>query len=435
MMFKPFKFALCAALFASLALGCSDSDNGDDTEEQTPQPSGVEVDMTESALTAADVPSVDSNTAAEWGRGVTHFGIDFMHKVEKSTNYVFSPFSLHTALSMTACGASGDTLSGMSKALYIANNTNDIAKDSGAMRLNLRFDGQTEGSKFVIANRLWVERTLQIVPEFKAHMDNDFKAPLQIVDFINHASQVIGYVNEWVSNITNNMIKNLLLSSDVNIDTRLILINAIYFDGEWVNKFNKERTAKGEFLAKGTTKKEMDMMNNTVSVNYYEDADYKAIVMPYKGEKFSMVFMLPNENDKLSSFIAGMDEKIIEHITGDAKKQEVVISLPKFTIESNMSKTTDYLKDLGMEIAFSGNADFSQMASNEKLHISRVIHKAKIEVDEEGTRAAAATAVAMEKNGVAIDTKEFKADHPFAFALIHNSSNAILFAGQFTGEQ
>ncbi|MBO4351478.1 MAG: serpin family protein [Proteobacteria bacterium] len=438
---RTFKMFLFAAAIACFAAGCSDSDSDSNSNSNSSNPSkpgnskaAVDVQMTEAALTAADVPAVEDKAAKDWGKDLNSFGMDFMHKLDGNSNLVFSPFSLHSALSMTACGAGTDTLKEMADVLHVSNDAANIAKESGAMSLHLRFDGQTEGSKFSIANRIWVDSSAEVVPTFKTYMNDQFKAPLQIVDFVGHAAEIVGIINEWVSNVTNKMIPNLLKPNDVNSNTQMVLVNAIHFDGEWKYKFQKDKTQKADFSVNATDKIKVDMMNQSTNVNYYENDSFKAIVMPYVGDKFSMLFMLPNEMDKLPVMLDGLDGSAIAKIITDAENIEVSIALPKFKIESSIDNSIDILKSLGMKLAFTDAADFKQMISNFDVFISKIIHKAVIEVDEEGTRAAAATAVSMEKNGVSMDKKTFHADHPFAFALIHNDSNGILFAGQYVGK-
>ena len=429
--FKMFLFAAAVACFAS---GCSDSDSNDNPTPGNSK-AAVDVQMTEAALTAADVPAVNADEAKDWGENLNEFGFDFMHKLGESSNLVFSPFSLHSALSMTACGAGGDTLKEMAEVLNVSEDVNEIAKENGAMRLNLRYDGQTDGSKFEIANRIWVDQTAEVVPTFKTLMNDHFKAPLQIVDFVNYASDVIGIINEWVSNVTNKMIQDLLSPIDVDSTTQMVLVNAIHFDGEWKYKFEKEKTYDKDFLANGKDKITVQMMNQSALVGYYENSDYKAIVMPYKGDKFSMIFILPNENDGLPKLAANLGQGDISKIVSESTQNDTIkVALPKFKIESKLDQTTDILKAQGIKQAFTGSANFSQMISNFDVHISKVIHKAVIEVDEEGTKAAAATAVVIAKNGADFNEKSFIADHPFAFALIHNASNGILFAGQYVGK-
>ena len=432
---RTFKIFLCAAAIACFAAGCSDSDS-DSNHDTIPGNSkaAVDVQMTETALTAADVPAVDNAKAQKWGDELNAFGIDFMHKLDMKSNLVFSPFSLHSALSMAACGANGDTLKEMAEVLHVSNDVTEIAKDNGAMRLNLRYDGQTEGSQFAIANRIWVDQSSEVVPEFKTLMTEQFKAPLQIVSFQKYADDVMNIINEWVSNITNGMIKELISPGIITSDTRMVLVNAIHFDGKWENKFETENTHDREFLVNGTQAKDIPMMNQVATINYFENSDYKAIVMPYEGNKFSMIFILPLENDKLPQIVANLSETDISGIMKDSNKESVAILLPKFKIETDLH-ANKVLQAQGMILALDDEAaDFSKMISNQGIFIKYVIHKAVIDVDEEGTKAAAATAVIAEQRGSDFEGRVFHADHPFAFALVHNASNGIMFAGQYVGE-
>ena len=430
------KMFLCAATLTCFAAGCSDSDSNTDSAQM---PGVVDVQMNEIALTEADVPTIAPTESQKWGNNLNAFGADFMHEMNTDSSFVYSPFSLHTALSMAASGAKGTTLIEMASVLHVSSNVDDIASDNGAMSIKLRYDGQNENSKFDIANRIWVDQTADVVPAFKQRMNDKFKAPVQIVDFINHSADVVGVINQWVSNITHGLIPQLLNVESANPDTRMILVNAIYFNGKWAHEFEKEATRDEDFYVKGTETTKLPMMHQTAHVQYYENDTYQAIILPYKEDKFSMVVMLPLEKDKLPVFMDSFDENVISHIVSESRSEETVISLPKFKIETKVDNAVDILKTLGMKLAFANfDADFSQMITSQSGHniyISKVNQKAVIDVFEEGTEAAAATAIGMDDEAASIpEYKYFKADHPFAFAIIHNESQGIMFAGQYVGE-
>ncbi len=428
------KKVLFAGLVSLLCLaGCSNGDDGSDNKD-----AAVNVQMTEAALTKADVPAMTDVDANKNGDNINKFAFDFAKKMDVSQSFIYSPYSLHSALSMTAFGAANATYDEMKNVLNLGGDRKEAAKQNGALSLNLRFDGQNETSKFEIANRIWVDSSLEVVSEFSDGMNAYYKAPLQVVDFISYADDVRDIINKWVSNVTSEMIKNLIPEKVLTSNTRMVLVNAIHFDGKWQSKFEHENTYTAKFKMLDKSESDLDMMHQTSYINYYESAEneYKAIVMPYQGN-FDMLFILPNKDDGIASVMSSLKENDIDHIMKDSKSALTSISIPKFKIETMLDDCGDMLQSLGMVKAFNEEADFSNMASNQELYISKVIHKAVIEVDEEGTIAAAATAVVMDEKSAdpfGEDMKTFNADHPFGFALIHRSSKAILFAGQYLGK-
>ncbi len=437
-MYKKVLLSLVAS--SLLSMGCS---NEHDCMNHTATENGgvdqefvKRVDMNEKALTSADLVQVSDEDSLAWGESVNAFGYDFQSTLGSDKSFVYSPFSLHTALSMQAHGAKGVTHSEMVDVLHL---TGDYEKDAtlnGAMRNILRFDGQNEKAKFEIANRIWVDDEIEIVPDFEQAMDDYYKAPLQIVDMQADVKGLVDTINKWVSNITDEMIPVIVKESDIFPTTRVILVNAIHFVAEWKYKFEQNHTYEDSFSKLDGSTVTVDMMSQLNSMfKYASTADFQAVIMPYKGDKFDMVLIVPQAKDGIGSVLESMNGAFIHNIVASAVEADVQLSMPKFKIETTIDNVVDSLKALGMHAAFDG-ADFSGMVSNNpNIVIGKVIHKAVIEVDEEGTKAAAATVI-IDKDGSAFieDLKTVRADHPFAYAVIHHDSQAVLFAGAYMGD-
>ncbi|MBQ9817765.1 MAG: hypothetical protein IJM59_09950 [Proteobacteria bacterium] len=400
----------------------------------------------EKALTKADVKNVSEADVKKYGDNLNAFSHEFeaAYKAEKS--YVFSPFSYHSALSMAAYGALGDTYDEMAKTIHLDGDKDAAAELNGNMQVRLRFDGQTETSKFEIANRIWVDQTSNVVPAFTEGMNKYYKAPLKVVDFKNNYAKYIPVINDWVSNNTGNMIKNLLKDGDLTDQTRMVLINAIHFDGEWDRKFEYENTHSREFNVSKTQKANVKMMSLHAHQFVYYRSDenkYMTASMDYKGGQFAMLIVLPDDIDGLANVASHLDGAEIRKIMDGQALHNGTISIPKFKIETTIasSQNLEIFNAMGIKKAFvPGDADFKGMITpnedNPAVHIGQIIHKAIIDVDEEGTKAAAVTEIGMDA-GAAVppdDFVDFVADHPFEFILYHKSSGTILFAGLYRGE-
>ena len=392
--------------------------------------------------TAEELPDISEADMKTFGDALNAFGSEFEHAYGKAGSYVFSPFSYHSALSMTAYGAKGETYNEMAQVLHLVGDKPAAAALNGSMRLKLRYDGQNEESLFEIANRIWVDQKGEVVPAFSDAMDNYYKAPLKVVDFENECDKYVGVINTWVSNNTGGMIKDLLKDGDLSPDTRMVLVNAIHFDGVWARKFEAENTFDAKFKASDSEQFDVRMMNlQANSIVYYrsDEHKYQTVSMDYKGGDFAMLIVLPDEVDGLKDVAATLDAAELRKIMDGQAAHNGNILLPKFKIETEINDGDNLatFRALGMRLAFTDAADFSEMFTNRAVYIGKIIHKAVIEVDEEGTKAAAATAVAS-KDSAAImppdDFIHFRADHPFEFVLYHKASGAVLFAGQFWGK-
>jgi len=348
-------------------------------------------------------------------------------KTEPGKNLVCSPFSISAALAMTYAGARNETAVQMSRTMNFAR---DEAFHPGFKQLLDRLDAVADGKiKLNIANGLWAQKDYKFLDPYFRLVKSDYGSELKNVDFTNDAERekTRKEINGWVERETNDRIKDLIGQGDLKSQTRLVLVNAIYFYGDWAEPFKKESTASKDFFLETGTPVNVPFMNNRGRYRYYEDAKIKAIEIPYRDNSASLVIFLPDVPDGLAAF----DYEYYAWIIASLQPGEVRLSLPKFQSTSKIYLGST-LSQMGMPLAFSAAADFSGMTGNHDLCISEVIHQAFIDVDEKGTEAAAATAVIMKMTSAAPspDLKVFNADHPFVYCIKDNVTGSILFMGR-----
>lgn len=379
-------------------------------------------------------------------------------------NLFFSPASIHTALAMTYAGARGNTEKQMHQTLRLPrtlmrNMGKHVSLKDGTgyfedlfvplpqervhpafaaliKKLNApRLDHEKKPAyQLVIANALWGQKGYPWREQFIKVTKDNYGAGLNHVDFIRQAEPARLRINEWVEKQTKDKIKNLIPKGAIDSLTRLVLTNAIYFKSNWAEKFQKGATRDEAFtLSPGKTVK-TPMMHQQKRHGYLETDTFQAVELSYRFRDLSMVVFLPKTVDGLAAFEKTLTAENLAGWLGQLKRETVKLTLPKFEFTSQFG-LADTLKAMGMTDAFSlATADFSGMTTAENLFISAVIHKAFVAVDEEGTEAAAATAVVMWL-GAAPRPKEpkvFKADHPFVFMIRHRATGSILFMGRVT---
>jgi len=357
------------------------------------------------------------------------FAIDLYGELSKAEgNLFFSPFSISTALGMTYAGAKGQTADQMAKTLHFDLPSDRLHAAMGGLVRQLNEAGKQKSAKLIVANALWGHQDFQFLKEFLAVNNAHYGAGLRRVDFTSPET-ARATINGWVADQTNKLIPELIPPGILNPLTRLVLTNAIYFKGTWLTQFDPKRTRELPFTLATGEKVQAPMMRQTARFGYAEAKDWQALELPYKGRELSMVVVLPRAHDGLPAL-----EKIFtaRFVTEELRPrgQKVVVMLPKFKLESSFGlKPT--LTALGMRDAFTMRADFSGMTGRSDLFISAVVHKAVVDVNEEGTEAAAATGVVMElKSVMPRPPKVFRADHPFLFLIRHRPSGSILFLGR-----
>jgi serpin B len=342
-------------------------------------------------------------------------------------NLFFSPYSISTALAMTANGARGTTATQMTSALHLPGDTTPAAA-FGQLQKDLQAEAQKSGCQLNIANALWGQKGHPFLDSFLSTTKAGYGAGLNLVDFAR-SEEARKTINTWVEQQTKDKIKDLIAPGVLDARTRLVLTNAIYFKGDWAAQFKKQNTADANFFVATTKSVKVPMMNQKGPFAYGETDQVQVLSLPYKGKMLSMLVLLPKASSSLAAVESGLDAKGLESAMGRLSEQEVVVFLPKFKMTCGPLELNGTLTAMGMKDAFTDAADFSGMDGKKDLYVSNVVHKAFVEVNEEGTEAAAATGAVMGLTSVRV-TPVFRADRPFVFLIRENQTGSILFIGR-----
>lgn len=344
-------------------------------------------------------------------------------------NLFFSPTSIATALAMTYAGAEGETEKQMAKVLRFTLPKEQIHPAFASLLATLNAP-KNEAYELRIANRLWGQKGYGFLPQFLATTRKDYGAELAQVDFVTAADQARQEINQWVEDQTNDKIKDLIPQGALNELTRLVLTNAIYFKGKWEHPFDKERTSNAPFTTLSGAKVEASLMFQKEKFKYGEAKDLQLLEMQYVGD-LAMLILLPKKADGLPALEKQLTLPNLDNWSSAMRSRKVLTYLPRFTMTEKF-ELSSALSALGMPTAFdSRQANFSGMNGQRNLFISAAIHKAFVDVNEEGTEAAAATGIAIGATSVQI-SPTFRADHPFVFLIRDNRSGSVLFVGRVT---
>ena len=376
------------------------------------------------ALTAADQTAVEDNNA---------FAVALYGQLRgQKGNLFFSPESISTALAMTYAGARGETAAQMAKALHFTLPPAQLHPAMGALLKNL--NAPHDSYQLSVANALWAQQGYQFLDSFLSLLKTDYGAGMNQVDFKGATEAARVTINQWVEEKTQDKIKDLLHPGALRPDTRLVLTNAIYFKGNWETQFDKAQTRDEDFYLSPEEKASVPLMHREGGFNYFDGGSFQALEIPYKSKELSMIVFLPRDRSGLPALEQSLTANTQQWLRQLAPVAKVIVSLPKFkmTREFELGRT---LAAMGMPQAFASDADFSGMTGHRDFAISDVIHKAYVDVNEEGTEAAAATAVTMRAMAMRAPTQPppvFRADHPFVFLIRDHHSNSILFMGRLT---
>ena len=335
---------------------------------------------------------------------------------------------------MTYAGAAGDTEEVMAKTLHFQMPSERLHEGMKTLQAFWKTPDQKKGIRLNLANRLWGQESSEFLPEFLQVTRDKYTAELAQLNFAQ-SEDARQTINGWVEDQTENKITNLIPAGAISSDTKLVLTNAVYFHGIWTDPFKKDRTKDEDFHLAATDKIKVPMMHRWDEFRYGAVEELQILDLPYGDGSLSMVVLLPKEIDGLANLESKLTFQNLQQWTASVKHEdEVKVYLPRFktTSQFEMSST---LKTMGMETAFDANtADFSGMTGGKDLFISAVIHKAFVDVNEEGTEAAAATGVIMAPTAAPIQEPTeppiFRADHPFVFMIRDNRHGGILFLGR-----
>jgi len=365
-------------------------------------------------------------------KGNSAFGFDLYQKLKKQKgNLFFSPYSISTALAMTYAGATGQTKKEMADVLHFSLEEELLHSSLSTLQSELNAIQNKGHVKLSIANSLWMQEGAHFLNTFLDLTKKYYGAGINFVDFVRQTETARKTINTWVEKETQGKIKELIKKGILTPLTKLVLSNAIYFKGNWQSQFDKKRTMDANFYILPDKAIKVPIMSQKSKFKFNDFGNFSAIELPYEGNDLSMIVFLPKEVDGLTELERNLtDDNVRNWINKllSLSKREIVVSLPRFTTTCEF-ELSEVLSDMGMPSAFSlPPADFSKITGRKDLFISNVIHKAFIDVNEEGTEAAAATAVIIKK-GLS-KTLTFRADHPFVFLIYENKTGSILFIGR-----
>ena len=382
---------------------------------------------TSPAVNAADLATmVDGNNA---------FAFNLYQVLrQKESNLFYSPYSISEALAMTYVGARGETEKDMAEALHfiLAQDRLHPAFNSLDLQLKQRGEGakgkDDEGFRLHVVNAIWGQKDYKFLGEFLDVLAQNYGAGLRILDFVNETEQSRLTINKWVSDQTEERIKDLVPQGAINQLTRLVLTNAIYFNAAWQHPFHEEATSDGLFHLLSNDDVTVPMMKQTESFRYTEGNDYQAVELPYDGQELSMVILLPKAG-QFTAFEERLEAEFVKAIIDNLETREVALTMPIFEYESSFG-LKEALKTLGIGVTFTANADLSGMNGKRDLFIQDVLHKAFVSVDEAGTEAAAATAVMVGLTALPPEPVAFIIDRPFIFFIRDILTGSIIFIGR-----
>jgi len=390
-----------------------------------------------SDLERVSAPQVNDEAMDALVEGNSAFAFDLYGRLAEEhgdDNLFYSPYSISLALAMTYAGARGETEQQMADTLHYTLPQDELHPAFNALDQTLASRGEgaegkdDEGFRLNIANAIWGQKDYSFRDAFLDTLARNYGAGLRVVDFASAPEEARVAINEWVSEKTEGKIEELIPKNVIGSLTRLVLTNAIYFNAAWAEPFEEDRTQDGTFHLLDGSEVTVPMMRQTTSFGYAQGEGYRAVELPYDGRELSMVILLP-EAGGFESFEGSLDAERMAAVVEDLGYEQVNLTMPKFEFDAGFS-LNDALVAMGMEDAFSGEADFSGMTGDRSLHISDVIHKAFVSVDEKGTEAAAATAVVMAESAAPAQPVEVTVDRPFIFTIRDIETGAVLFVGR-----
>ena len=420
------KTIITGLLAAALLAGCA----GSSGPSGTVGTSGSELAVSNAAQIAGTPAD-----AASAGQAVNAFGLELYRAIAGSSkdNLVVSPASIALALSMARAGAVGTTATEMDKVLH------DLGTDAHAgwlasldSALNARTGSFTDASgkaqdvTLRVANANFAQRGLTLKAAFLDALATRLGAGVRLVDYKAASETARQAINAWTSDQTEGRIKELVGPGAIDALTRLVLVNAIYLKAAWQTPFSADSTTPTAFTKGDGSTAEVPTMHASDELKYASGSGWQAVELPYVGGKLAMDVILPKD---MASFEASLDAPALQSIVDGLTTTQVILTLPKFSAQTHVD-LADTLAGLGMPTAFTDHADFSGITGDEPLEISAVIHQANIDVDENGTTAAAATAVIIRESALPAQQATMLVDHPFLFALRDLETGAVLFLGR-----
>ncbi|MCD4775233.1 MAG: serpin family protein [Candidatus Aegiribacteria sp.] len=388
-----------------------------------------------SALLLEAQPITDEHAVQNLVKGNNEFALDLYEKVcdiQESDNIFFSPYSISSALGMTYNGARGQTAVDMALVLHFTLPVEAVNRAFHSLTETLSsadYLGAESGHPFTlsISNGLWVQNGFTLLDEYVDEVTRYYSAAVRNLDFIDASEHSREIINDWVAESTMNRIMDLIPPGVLKEDTRVVLTNAVYFKASWRRPFDESITFDAPFTLIDGSEIDVPMMNQTNYFNFISTEGCSAVELDYAEGNAGMLILLPDGD--IREFQKDLDADMLETIRRRLSSCNVSLSLPRFEFSRSM-QLSQILKTLGMESAFGGGADFSGFTGSPDLFISEVLHKAFVKVDEEGTEAAAATAVIMGLTAIPAQPVEMNLNRPFMFFILDTETGSIVFMGR-----
>lgn len=374
-------------------------------------------------------------------KGNNTFATDLYFKLKDSSdNVIASPYTVSSALSMAYAGSQGITKGQINAVMHYLPQSQNLFEAFAALNkiLATSWSQGPNENKIFIANSLWVQQDMKILPDFLGIMNRYYKADFRQVDFARNPESARMQINNWVKEKTMGRIENLMEERDVSISTRMVLVASIFLKAVWEAPFDPALTKQAPFFVNPSKTVSVPMMNTTAFFPVYTNNDFTIIELPYRRNReldpqLSFIAIVPKERFGLSKIESGFSINKLDGWLAEMQSQKVILTFPKFKMTSSFDLTS-ILMNLGIVAAFSEGADFSEINGDNSLMLSSVLHKAYLSVDEKGSEAVAATAVAIGVKAVLEPVKPLalEVNRPFMFLIIDRTTDSILFIGRLT---
>ena len=399
---------------------------------------GSDTETLVSELPRAGIENISTGDVDQLAEGNTRFALDLYQQIRSEPgNLFYSPYSISSALAMTYAGAQGETAREMADVFHFVIDQQRLHPAFNALDQGLSALGEIEieaegGEPFQlnIANAIWGQKDFHFEEPFLDTLAENYGAGLRLLDYIQQPEQSRQTINNWVSDQTEKRIRDLIPQGAIDSDTRLVLSNAIYFIATWLEPFEEKMTEEDTFYGLDGNELKVKMMRHgsDQSFGYYRDEGFQVVDLPYIGSQISMLVLVPDQGE-FSNFEENLSFEQLTQMVESLEYTPMYLRFPKFEFESEIG-LAQTLAEMGMPNAFSSAADFTGMTGSKDLYISDVFHKAFVSVDEEGTEAAAATAVVMKMVSAPLNPVELTVDRPFIFLIREHETNSILFIGR-----
>jgi len=427
--YRSYEIAAVAAAFVLMLVLPACGGGGPGTDQP-----GTELRSEKQRITA---PQVDPSDVDSQVAGNTTLALDLYHQLRArgDDNLFFSPHSIEVALAMTWAGARTDTESAMASAMHFELGQDRLHPVFNHLDLELCSRGEgaagtdSEGFRLNVVNAVWGQVGYAFLDGFLDALALHYGAGLWVLDFMADPDGAALKINGWVEEVTEERIQDLIPPGVIDADTRMVLVNAIYFNAAWASPFEEENTSDGEFhtLAGGTVS--VPMMHQELEYAYAEGAGYQAVEIPYDGDELSMLILVPDLGT-LGEFEQRLDAAFLDELSGSMHWGVVDLTMPRWELDGETFSLKELLAELGMGVAFTPSADFSGMNGRRDLMIQDVLHQAFIKVNEAGTEAAAATAVIVGETGIPPQGPDITLDRPFIYLIKDRPTGQILFVGR-----